>query len=347
MEGRPVGPVHHRTPTGSGLSRLFGHLRDPMSWREWAFLVIILPVRCFTWSFTLVWTVLSLSVTYPLWGWALPDPPDNQTLPELIGWHTPGAEYVVYIGIGLFASATLPYFLRGLAVAESSLVWGMLTNETAALRSRADELTRSRQSVVQAEADMLRRVERDIHDGPQQRMVRLTMDLQSAQRRLADDPRSAQPLIEGALAQTQEALAELRALSRGIAPPVLTDRGLAAALAAAAGRCPIPTTLDVSMGASERLPAAVENAAYFVVAEALTNVAKHSDASSANVSVARVADVLHVQISDDGRGGAHIGKGHGLAGLADRLAGVDGALTISSPPAAGTVIDVAIPIPPG
>ncbi|MGH9251005.1 MAG: sensor histidine kinase, partial [Acidimicrobiales bacterium] len=190
----------------------------------------------------------------------------------------------------------------------------------------------------------LRRVERDIHDGPQQRLVRLTMDLEAAQRRLTDNPDAAGPLVEQALTQTQEALAELRALSRGIAPPILADRGLEAALAAAAARSPIPVTLDVTMGGSDRPTPAVENTAYFVVTEALTNAAKHSGATTVSVSVIRVGATLHVQVGDDGLGGAHVGKGHGLAGLADRLAGVDGTFDVHSPEGVGTIVSADIPV---
>ncbi|NDL59145.1 sensor histidine kinase [Phytoactinopolyspora mesophila] len=346
LEGRRVGPAYYRHPEESGFSRILGYLRDPQLWRDFFHGIIILPVRVFTWSFTIAWTAASLMITYPLWAWSLPHDDDEQRgLADLVlGWDSFAADVTVNTVIGVVFAITLPYIVRGLAAIESALAWTILTNENAALRARADELTRSRQAVVQAEADTLRKVERDIHDGPQQRLVRLTMDLQSAQRRLDDDPEAAAPLVKGALQQTQEALAELRALSRGIAPPILTDRGLAAALAAAAARCPVPTTLDIQLDADERLPTAVENAAYFVVTESLTNVAKHSGATSCEVSVFTAGDLLCIRVADNGRGGAHIGKGHGLAGLADRLAGVDGELSLDSPYSAGTVVNADIPV---
>ncbi|NED97360.1 sensor histidine kinase [Phytoactinopolyspora alkaliphila] len=331
LEGRAVGPVYYRPTTGRALARLLGHLRDPQSWRDWLHGVVILPVRVLTWSLTMACVGICVGLT-PL---------------ILISWLVSGGGGFRGLPRGL------ALMLRGLATVEASVAWALLTNEGAAWRARAEELGRSRQAVVQAEADTLRRVERDIHDGPQQRLVRLTMDLQSAQRRLNDDPQAAGPLVDGALKQTQEALAELRALSRGIAPPILTDRGLRAALAAAAARNPIPTTVDVHLGGDERLPASVENAAYFVVTESLANAAKHSDATRCDVSViagttgdaeGRAVSVLHVQVSDDGRGGAHIGKGHGLAGLTDRLAGVDGILDVHSPPAGGTTVTATIPL---
>lgn len=345
MEGRRVGPAYYRKPGGSGLSRVFGRLRDPQLWRDFGHSLIILPVRVVTWSVAVTWVSGSLMVTYPLWAWSLPRGDDDRGLADLIlGWDSFAADVLVNTTIAAVFLVTLPYVVRAMAVTESSLAWAMLTNENAALRARAEQLSRSRQSVVQAEADTLRRVERDIHDGPQQRLVRLTMDLQSAQRRLDNDPDAARPLLEGALKQTEEALTELRALSRGIAPPILTDRGLQAALAAAAARNPVPTVLDVRLADGERLPTAVENAAYFVVTESLTNVAKHSEASHCDVSVFVGDGTLQVQVVDDGRGGAHIGKGHGLAGLVDRLAGVDGQLDVGSPPGGGTTVSASIPI---
>jgi signal transduction histidine kinase len=345
LERRPLDPVAYREPTGTGFARLTGPLRDRQLWRDFAHGVLILPVRVLTWSLTVAWTAASLMITYPLWAWSLPRGEDGvEGLAHLVlGWESFTADVLVDTALSVPFLLTLPYVLRGLAVVESGLAWSLLTNQTAALRARAERLSRSRQAVVRAEAETLRRVERDLHDGPQQRLVRLTMDLKSAQRRLSDDPAAAAPLIEEALAQSEDALAELRALSRGIAPPILTDRGLVAAVAAAGGRSPVPVTLDVRLDAGTRLPTPVENAAYFVVTEALANAAKHSGASRCQVSVSLVGDVLTVRVSDDGNGGAHPGKGHGLAGLADRLAGVDGRLRIDSPAGAGTTVTATIP----
>lgn len=370
MEGRRVGPVYYRTGSGSGLSRIVGYLRDPQLWRDFLHGVLILPVRVVTWSLTIIWVACALTVTYGLWAWSIPRGDETQGLADLVfGWDSLYADIMMNTAFGVVFAVTLPYAVRSLASVEASLAWTILTSEDAAWRARAADLARSRQAVVQAEADTLRKVERDIHDGPQQRLVRLTMDLQSAQRRLSDDPEAAGPLVEGALQQTQEALTELRALSRGIAPPILTDRGLAAALAAAAARCPVSTTVNVDLEPGQRLAPSVENAAYFVVAEALTNVAKHSGAHGCEVSVGLDDDgagevgagygawdtgnddhgahrrVLRVQVRDDGRGGTHIGKGHGLAGLTDRLAGVDGTLHVDSPPGGGTLLSATIPLP--
>ncbi len=197
---------------------------------------------------------------------------------------------------------------------------------------------------MQAEAQTLRRLERDIHDGPQQRLVRLNMDLEAVVRRLDDNPDKARVLVGEALDQSREALTELRALSRGIAPPILSDRGLAAALAAAAARSPVEVALEIDLPERIRLAEAVETTAYFVVTEALTNVAKHAHATLVTVAVSADSDRLLVQVRDDGRGGAHLGKGHGLAGLADRLATVEGVLDVHSPDGGPTVLTAEIPL---
>jgi signal transduction histidine kinase len=170
------------------------------------------------------------------------------------------------------------------------------------------------------------------------------MDLEAADRRLDDDPERARPLIAEALTQTREALAELRALSRGIAPPVLADRGLAAALAAAAARSTVPVSVEVGLPAGERPAAAVENTAYFVVTEALTNVAKHSGATHATVDVRPHGADLVVRVTDDGVGGAHPAKGHGLSGLSERLSAVEGRLEVVSPVGGPTVVTAWIPL---
>ncbi len=246
--------------------------------------------------------------------------------------------------IGVLLLISLPWVVRGLVAAQAGLARGLLTNQTAALRARTEQLAAGRRAAVQAEAQTLRRLERDIHDGPQQRLVRLNMDLEAAARRLDDDPDRARPLIDEALEQSREALSELRALSRGIAPPILADRGLGAALAAAAARCPVQVSLHASLPGDGRLTAAVENTAYFVVAEALTNVAKHSRATQCTVTVSTDGELVLMQVRDNGRGGAHLGKGHGLAGLADRLASVDGELDVVSPPGGPTVLTAQIPL---
>ncbi len=169
------------------------------------------------------------------------------------------------------------------------------------------------------------------------------MDLGMVQRKFDTDPESAKPMLDEALEQTREAIAEVRALSRGIAPPILVDRGLAAALGAVAARATVQVDLDIRLDDGERLPPAVENAVYFVVAEALTNVAKHAEATTCKVLVKHDNGTVHVDISDNGRGGAHVSKGHGLAGIDERIAGLDGSLVITSPAGGPTQLTATLP----
>jgi signal transduction histidine kinase len=308
--------------------------------------VVGFPVRLVTFVLAVAWTVGGVGgLLYVAWQWALPENDEGGgVLWLLTGIGGRLGEIVVNTVLGAVMVAASPAVVRGLVAARAGLARALLTNQTAALRARAVQLESSRRAAVQAEAQTLRRLERDIHDGPQQRLVRLNMDLETVVRRLDDDPDKARPLVAEALEQSREALGELRALSRGIAPPILADRGLGPALAAAAARCPVQVSLDVALPAGRRLGAAVENTAYFVVAEALTNVAKHAHATLCTVLVSADGERVLVQVWDDGRGGAHLGKGHGLAGLADRLAVVEGGLEVVSPLGGPTVLTAEIPL---
>jgi signal transduction histidine kinase len=344
---RPVAPARYRSP-GGGLKGFLGHLIDGQMWLDTLHGFVVFPVATVTWSVAVAWWSAAVgATTWPLWRWALPENDNDSSLAELLGIDSWLGETMFMTGLGLFFLVTLPFVLRGMTVAQAKLGELLLCNaRVARLEARVDTLTASRAAVVDAEAQGLRRLERDLHDGPQQRLVRLTMDLSAAERRLADeDTDAAAPLVSYALVQAKEALDELRALSRGIAPPILADRGLGAALAAAVARSPIDIDLDVSLPPPDvrRLPAAVENTAYFVVAEALANAAKHSQARTGVVSVELDGDVLWVQVADDGVGGASLAKGHGLAGLADRVAALDGKLGIDSPVGGPTVLTAEIP----
>ncbi|MEN3266897.1 sensor domain-containing protein [Pseudonocardia sp.] len=344
--GRPLPPHHYREARGRGIPRWFNALGEPQSWRDLLHAVVAFPVRLVTFVLAVAWTVGGFGgLLYVTWQWALPDNEEGGGL----FWLMTGnggrlGEIAVNMVLGAVMVATSPAVVRGLVATRAGLARGLLTNQTAALRARATQLESSRRAAVQAEAQTLRRLERDIHDGPQQRLVRLNMDLETVARRLDDDPDKARPLVVEALEQSREALSELRALSRGIAPPILADRGLGPALAAAAARCPVQVSLDVALPQGRRLAAAVENTAYFVVTEALTNVAKHAHATLCTVLVSADGERVLVQVRDDGRGGAHLGKGHGLAGLADRLATVEGGLDVVSPLGGPTVLTAEIPL---
>ena len=213
----------------------------------------------------------------------------------------------------------------------------------AQLRARVEQLRTSRARIVEAGTAERRRLERDLHDGAQQRLVSLSLTLRLAQSRVAVDPVAAGELMAGAQEELTLALAELRELARGIHPAVLSDRGLDAALEALAERVPVPVAFTATPG-EERLPEAVEAAAYFVVAEALTNVVKYADASQATISVTRQNGTAVVEVSDDGVGGADPRLGSGLRGLADRVGALDGSLAVESEPGHGTHLRAEIPV---
>jgi signal transduction histidine kinase len=209
------------------------------------------------------------------------------------------------------------------------------------LAERVEALTESRARAMDAAALERRRLERDLHDGAQQRLVALALGLGMARGKLDSDPEAAAELVAEAHEEAMRALAEIRDLARGIHPAVLTDRGLDAAISALAGRCPVPVEIDVPFQA--RLPEAVESTAYFFIAEALTNVARHSRASAARVSASLRAGRLVIEVEDDGIGGASWTEGTGLRGLADRLAAFDGRLALRSPPGGPTVVSMQVP----
>jgi signal transduction histidine kinase len=226
------------------------------------------------------------------------------------------------------------------AAAASSLA---IDNERlkADLRARLEELRVSRLRIVEATDAARRRIERDLHDGAQQQLVALALELRLLHRRVADQPEIA-PLVDGLSERLSSALAELRELARGIHPSILTDQGLAPAIDALADRTPVD--VRAAVGVEERLSEPVEAAAYFVVAEALTNVVKYARASEVEVEVRCVDGDVLVEVADDGVGGVDVTAGSGLRGLEDRLAAVDGRLVIDSPPGGGTRLRARIPV---
>ncbi|HET7009597.1 MAG TPA: sensor histidine kinase [Anaerolineales bacterium] len=211
----------------------------------------------------------------------------------------------------------------------------------AELRARLDELAASRARIVEAAQAERQRIERDLHDGTQQRLVSLAMTLGLAEAKFAADPGAAQAYVREARSGLSEALQELRELSRGIHPAILTERGLREALGELIDRTRVPVALDVSL--SERLPERVETAAYYLVSEALTNITKYAEATSVSVRVARINGRALIQVRDDGKGGAELSRGTGLRGLRDRVEALGGRLTLASPPGQGTVLKAEIP----
>ena len=225
------------------------------------------------------------------------------------------------------------------AIIAFSGLWNRAEQER--LTHRVEELTRTRAGAVHAEAEELRRIERDLHDGAQARLVALSMTLGLAEDKMDRDPAEARELLEEARGEARRAITELRNLARGIAPPILTDRGLEAALESLVSSARLlPVTIDGHAG--PRMPAAIETAAYFVATEAMANAAKHAHANEGKIHLERLPDMLVVEVSDDGRGGADP-AGSGLLGLRRRVEALDGNLTIESPPGHGTRIRAELP----
>ena len=330
-------PVYRRAdPQASLVRRLVEPLRDPQCWLDVLHALTRMALSIPTFVVVVTWWSVTLAgLTSVAWDWSIPyddtGRADNYTLPEVIGLEdTRTTRVLTYTAVGLLFGLLLPAVTRVCALLEAQFARVLLTLR-AGTQAEIGRLSEGRDAAVAAEAVALRRLERDIHDGPQQRLVRLSMDLHRAQRMIGTDPEGARSTLAEAATMTRETLEELRALSRGIAPPVLADRGLAAALAAIAARSPVPVELTDGLPAGQRLAPAVENTAYFLVSEALANIAKHSEATTSRVTVSCVDDRLRVVIEDDGRGGAVLAPGHGLAGLADRLRAVDGVLSVESP----------------
>ncbi len=326
--------------------RMLTPLRDPQSWLDvvWSILGFVTGLAAFV--LALVWWAGAAGgLTYWFWQRFIPFSDDDTGLAELLGLGDGRvAESMLNLTVGVALLVTLPWVVRFAAVLHSSLAIALLSSR-AELQEEVARVEVGRDAARQAEAESLRRLERDIHDGPQQRLVRLTMDLGRAKRQLEQDPEQAVSTIDGALEQARETVAELRALSRGIAPPLLVDRGLAAALAEMLNHSVVPVASDIDVPTA--LPPHVETAVYFVVAEAITNLAKHSGASTAKVAVKVGRDAVLVRVEDNGVGGAHPAKGHGLAGLQQRLAAVDGTLEVVSPAGGPTVLSARIPLAAG
>src|SRR5215208_1711823 len=256
-------------------------------------------------------------------------------------------EALIVAVVALPVSTLAAYLLIfGVSRAHATLGGALLgPSKSARLAERVEVLTESRSRAMEAAIAERRRIERDLHDGAQQRLVSLAMDLGMAKEKMAEDPAAASGLVEEAHGEAKRVLSEIRDLVRGIHPAILTDRGLDPALSALAGRSRIPVAADVRL--EDRLPEAVETTAYFVVTEALSNAAKHSGASEAGVAVWREQapeDRLVVEVSDDGAGGASLVAGGGLSGLADRLSALDGWLFVRSPKGGPTLLRAEIPL---
>lgn len=367
--GRPAitPPVWDREQREQGFWRtVFAPFIDGHYWLYMLHGMVINPiVSIISWSLTVAWTSAALGGTTGwIWQRYIPDGRGDQDFwlyDVVIDWLFPGntlsvdprvGEAAFEFVIGLIFLATLPFVFRGLTLLHDVIARGVLGSwRSEALEREVAQLDASRGAAVQAEDASLRRLERDIHDGPQQRLVRLQMDLAAIERKLERDPDSARELLGEAREQARETLDELRALSRGFAPPILQDRGLAVALQSVAARSPIPVTVEIELPADATLPASIERNAYFIAAELLTNAVKHAEASGIRLSVSTrdtgaTGHWIDLWVTDNGRGGAALTAGHGLAGLEERVQGLRGMLVVDSPVGGPTTIGAHIPFAP-
>jgi signal transduction histidine kinase len=334
--GRPI-PRPRRPRLGDGgiLRRTRQRVSDREAWKELGYMLLLGPLGILAAGLAIgIWSCVLACLVAPAVSAAAPHG-------SLLG--DAGAGALVGVCAGGFVLAPMALAVtRWLAIGLGALAsWLLAPDERAILAARVDTLEATRAAAVESADAQLRRLERDLHDGAQHRLAFIAMELDRARSKLADDPDAASELLGRAHDESKRAMVELRDLVRGIHPSVLTDRGLDAAVSGLAERCPVPVDVDVRL--DRRPPGAVETAAYYVIAEALTNVAKHADAGRAAVEVGQVGGPLVIEVRDDGRGGAARRPGSGLEGLAQRVQALDGSLTISSPVGGPTVVRAQLP----
>ncbi|MCA1220662.1 sensor histidine kinase [Streptomyces sp. 8L] len=340
--GRPA-PV--RAKKGGLLAWTGALLRSGESWRNLLYALVQFPWAVFSFVVGVTFWATGWGVlTFPLWQWAYRDVNGGR----IVLFHDTSGTTVdlgvplqtaLVCALGLVLVIATPYVLRGLTAVDRVMVGALLGPSR--LESRVSELESDRGVVVDTAAADLRRIERDLHDGAQARLVALAMDLGLAKEKLAEDPEAAARMVDEAHGEVKTALQELRDLARGIHPAVLTDRGLDAALSSLAARCTVPVKVEVDL--PERPAPAIEGIAYFTVSELLQNISKHSAARTATADVWQSQDRLLIQVSDDGVGGADTAGGSGLSGLADRLGAMDGVLVVDSPQGGPTRITAELP----
>jgi len=335
--GKPV-PEAYRRRDGNWLRRLRVVASDPQSWKDLAWLTVLgtLGFTSAVIAMTM-WSTIAGLLVLPAWSWSLPNDGVDFGLfrADSLG------EAFIGVDIGLIAIPLAYVLQRWMTEGLLRLSKALLSpSREAALEARVGQLAATRAGAVDAAAAELQRIERDLHDGAQARLVALAMDLGMAEERFARDPEGARELVGEAREEAKRALAELRDLARGLRPSLLAERGLGPALTALAARSPISASVDLDVPGD--LPAAVETTTWFVVSEALVNAAKHSGAARVLVSVGRVEDRLVVEVADDGLGGADP-DGGGLTGLRKRVEALDGTLAVSSPAGGPTKIRTELP----
>ena len=313
---------------------------DTQTWKDltWHLFVSIFTFAAGVVAISL-WASALWAIAYPFYWSFVP----HSALPELGSQRLDTWRFAfAVLGLGVALAILTAWICAALARAQVGLARMLLApSDRQRLASRVEDLTRTRAAAADVQAAELQRIERDLHDGAQARLVAVTMELGRARERLDDDPELARELVESAHREAAAAIVELRELVAGIYPAVLADRGLDAAVSSVASSSSVPVTVHVSL--EGRLPAAAEVAAYFVVAEAVANVGKHSNAEHAAIRIDRSGDLVVVEVEDDGEGGADRANGSGLRGLADRVAALDGRLLVSSPTGGPTIVRAEIP----
>jgi len=334
--GVEIPPLNDDYP-GTGVRQLLAQVRSGATWRQIAYHLLALVISTFGFVVvTVSWSAGAAMATVFAYAHRLPEV-------GIFDWHMrdPGNLAFLTIG-GVLLLLVAPWLAQGVADLDVAAARALLGPSRAEeLARRVDSLTVSREGVVDAADAERRRIERDLHDGTQQRLVSLAMNLGMARATLVDAPEPTRRAVEEAHEEAKRALTELRGFIRGLHPAVLDDRGLDAALSGIAARAPLPVSVRVSL--RQRCSPTIEAVAYFVVSEALTNVARHAQATHAEVVVDQVGDRLRVAVTDDGRGGASPDRGSGLRGLAQRAASVDGTLRLDSPIGGPTTIVAELP----
>jgi signal transduction histidine kinase len=350
--GVPVRRPYRPWAPGHIGRKFLGIMRDPATWRDLAWLLLNSTVGFA--GYLLLVTLFGGALWYaalPLLWWILAEGPGPEVAATVLrsdfGIWTIDSQEATFSGPGIAVVFLAlwwwltPPVLRGYARLSRTLLG---PTGSAALAARVRQLTESRAETVDAQAAELRRIERDLHDGAQARLVSLGMSIGMAEELLRTDPEAAARLLAEAREDSGAALAELRELVRGMHPPVLADRGLSGAVRALALAHPLPVAVADHLPG--RLPAPVESAAYFAIAEALTNVTKHARTHAVRVRLGYDPGRLLVTVSDDGQGGAGATTGGGLRGLARRLSAFDGTIDVTSPVGGPTVVTMEVPCQP-
>lgn len=327
--------------TGNPLDKAIAFLSDVQTWKDMGWMLVL---SLFALPFAVLalgtWLIAAAWIIYPLWGWWVPT--DFSPIGWLSPYDTKAIVVFATIPVGILMLVVASWICAGLTYALTTISKLLLgPHNDQKLQGRVTELERTRKQSVSQQTTEMTRIERDLHDGAQARLVALAMDLGMAEQKIEEDPEAAKQLLAEARDEAQRTLQELRDLVRGIGPQILRDKGLNDALVPIAARSPIPVSIEIDL--DERPGEAPETAAYFVASESLANAIKHSQAKQINLNIWRHEDWLYVRVSDNGVGGAKLDDSSGLQGLKARVEAVDGRFIVESPSGGPTIIDAWLP----